>query len=144
MYYVDREQLEQRLSVLPKIVQALAEWAAGSGSQPSPLLGDLALERAVLLAIECVTDIGSLMIDGFVMRDASSYEDIVGVLGGEGVLPGPLTASLIELVKLRRPIMQQYATFRASELYPVAGELGGQLQRFEQAVRIYLQQHLFN
>ena len=38
------------------------------------------------------------MIDGFIMRDASSYEDIVEVLREEGVFDDSLGADLHELV----------------------------------------------
>ncbi len=48
------------------------------------------------------------MIDGFIMRDASSYEDIVQILQDEAVFDEETGSVLVELVKLRRPLVQHY------------------------------------
>lgn len=47
----------------------------------------LALERLVQLLIESIIDVGNMMIDGFIMRDPGSYEDIIDILEDEKVIP---------------------------------------------------------
>ena len=139
MYYVNRKQIDARLNVIPDLADALrglaAEW---NGT----LLQGLAQERALHLAIETVTDVGSCIIDGFIMRDASSYEDIVDIIAGEGVFPPELQAPLSALVRLRRPLVQDYYEWPRSVLHALAGTLPDTLLRFKAAVEAYLVQEL--
>ena len=46
----------------------------------------LALERMVQISIDSVLDVGNAMIDGFIMRDPGSYEDIIDILLDEKVI----------------------------------------------------------
>lgn len=139
MYYVNREQIAVRLATIPEIAEALSALAA---DWKGDLLQGLAQERALHLAIETVTDVGSYLIDGFIMRDASSYEDIVEITGGEGVFPGELQETLIELVKLRRAIVQDYYVWSRAELHPLTEKLIGVLPAFKSAVEGYLEREL--
>ena len=139
MYYVNREQIAVRLATIPEVAEALNALAAG---WKGDLLQGLAQERALHLAIETVTDVGSYLIDGFIMRDASSYEDIVEITGGEGVFPAELQETLIELVKLRRAIVQEYYVWPRAELHPMTEKLIGALPAFKSAVEAYLEREL--
>lgn len=149
MYYVNREQLEERLRFLPTLADAARSLAAirrdeetaGSMSADA-LLAALAAERVVHLAIEAVTDIGSLLIDGFLMRDASSYEDIVEIIRGEQVVDAPLAAALIELTMERRPLVQQYYALERGEPHPLVDTLPQTLTLFGEAVRAFVEREL--
>ena len=139
MYYVNREQISSRLRVIPDLANAMQMMAAGwDGSQ----LQGLAQERTLHLAVETVTDIGSCLIDAFIMRDASSYEDIIAIIHGESVFPEPLYAPLMELVKLRKPLVQDYYDWPRTELHPLTGLLPGVLTDFAAAVEHYLEKEL--
>ncbi|MFX3633835.1 MAG: DUF86 domain-containing protein [Candidatus Pristimantibacillus sp.] len=139
MYYVNREQIAVRLQVIPDLSQALqslaAEW---SGS----MMEGLAQERALHLAIEIVTDVGNYLIDGFVMRDASSYEDILEITGEEGVYPKELEATFVELVKLRKPLVQEYHNWPRAELHSMTSDLAQQLLIFKSSVESYIKREL--
>ncbi|AZK48042.1 DUF86 domain-containing protein [Paenibacillus lentus] len=141
MYYVNREQIERRLHMLPEIVQVLKS-SDTLQIQDSNLLERYALERALHLALEIVTDVGSYLIDGFIMRDASSYEDIIDIMLDEKVVGSELHASLIELVRLRKPLVQEY--YDVDRV--VASELLNRLKKeealpaFAEHVRAYLDQ----
>lgn len=139
MYYVNREQISARLKVIPEVVRALESISAG---WDGGLLLGLAQERALHLAIETVTDVGSCLIDGFIMRDASSYEDIVDIIAGEGVFPAEIHGTLLELVRLRKPLVQDYYEWDRAQLHPLASILPGILRQFQTAVNVYLQQEL--
>lgn len=139
MYYVNREQIAVRLDTMPDIASALQALAANwQGS----MLEGLAQERALHLAIETVTDIGSFLIDGFIMRDASSYEDIIEITGAEGVFPAQMLEILTELVKLRKPLVQDYYNWPRSELHPLTKTLSELLPAFKQSVERYLEREL--
>lgn len=136
MYYVNREQIERRLELVPELLQALRESAQAAPS----LLGRYAEERALHLAIEIVTDAGSYLIDGFIMRDASSYEDIVDIMLDENVIDASLHATLIELVRLRKPLVQDYFAWDRQEMIGLRERLPGALQEFSANVLKYLDQ----
>lgn len=139
MYYVNREQIAVRLETMPDIASALQVLAANwQGS----MMEGLAQERALHLAIETVTDVGSFLIDGFLMRDASSYEDIIEITGAEGVFPAQMLETLTELVKLRKPLVQDYYDWPRSELHPLTRTLSELLPAFKHSVERYLDREL--
>ena len=139
MYYVNREAIEKRLAAIPQLADTLA---ALSGAWQGTMLEGLAQERALHLAIEIVTDVGSALIDGFLMRDASSYEDIIDIIAGEDVIPPALAEPLRRLVSLRKPLVQEYFEWPRSELHPLSPELPALLRDFAERVRNYLRREL--
>lgn len=139
MYYVNREQIAVRLRAMPDIALALKNLAADwQGS----MMEGLAQERALHLAIETVTDVGSFLIDGFLMRDASSYEDIIEITGAEGSFPAYMLEPLIELVRLRKPLVQDYFDWPRGELHPLSTVLSELLPAFKVAVELYIEREL--
>lgn len=139
MYYVNQEQISARLAEIPQIAEALREL---SGNWKGTALEGLAQERCLHLAIEIVTDVGSCLIDGFIMRDASSYEDIIDITGAEGVFSAQLRDNLIELVKLRKPLVQEYYSWPRAELHQLSAQLSDWLEDYKSAVEHYLAQEL--
>jgi uncharacterized protein YutE (UPF0331/DUF86 family) len=139
VYYVNREEIEARLACIPDIAQALADAAS---DWKGTLMQGLAQERALHLAVEIVTDVGSYLIDGFLMRDASSYEDIVDIIAGEGVLPADVAEPLRKLVSLRKPLVQDYVQWPRKALNPLTPELPDLLRRFAEHVQDYLRHEL--
>ncbi|MCD1258992.1 DUF86 domain-containing protein [Paenibacillus athensensis] len=139
MYFVNREQIEQRLSFAAVAAEACREverrWTDTSGD----LLLQLAQERALHLAIETVTDVGSLLIDAYILRDASSYEDIVDILRDERAADEALASLLLELVKLRKPLVQDYISWPRAELHPLLPQLPEALERFATGVRTFME-----
>ncbi|MBP2001338.1 uncharacterized protein YutE (UPF0331/DUF86 family) [Paenibacillus shirakamiensis] len=139
MYYVNREQIERRLQVLPDIIEILK---SASDQTDHLLLHRYAEERALHLAIEVVTDVGSYLIDGFIMRDASSYEDIVDIMLDEHVVPEDMGNLLIQLVRLRRPLVQEYFSWDKGGLESLMHVLPDALADFAHRIRVYLDQEL--
>jgi len=135
LYYVNREQIERRLNVLPELEQV---FAAASSAKDNPLLFRYAEERALHLAIEIVTDVGSYLIDGFIMRDASSYEDIIDIMRDEKVIGQHLFELLTELVRLRKPLVQEYFEWDRSAGQALARKLPPAMEEFAGNVRAYL------
>ncbi|MNH76025.1 hypothetical protein D3C87_915250 [compost metagenome] len=141
MYYVNREQIERRLNMIPQIIEVLNQ-AEAKTNQDLELLYAFAEERALHLGIEVVTDVGSYLIDGFIMRDASSYEDIIDIMLDEKVVDGELAALLTELVRLRRPLVQEYFDWRKDGLSELVTGLSDALTSFALKVRDYLDHEL--
>lgn len=139
MYYVNQEQIASRLRMIPALNEAFETLSANwTGS----LIEGLAQERALHLAIEIVTDVGSFLIDGFILRDASSYEDIVDIVAEAGAFPEELRKPLGELVHMRRPLVQDYFELRQDELHPFSSSLPTILNAFKDSVEAYLEREL--
>lgn len=96
-----------------------------------------ALERRMQIAVECTADIGNAMIDALLMRDPASYTDIVTVLGDEGVITPEVAAAMIEVVSLRRYLVQEYLQDH-DVLLLAAASLAPVLTQFVVEVRAYL------
>ncbi|MBN2983131.1 MULTISPECIES: DUF86 domain-containing protein [Cohnella] len=139
MYYVNRKGIESRLACIPELAEAIREL---SGSWSGSTVQGLAQERVLHLALEIATDVGNALIDGFMMRDASSYEDIIEVIAGEGVISGTLAEFLRSLVGLRKPLVQDYDSWPRHKLHPLARELPEQMLAFAEEIKTYLRREL--
>lgn len=148
MYYVNQEQIDLRLSFVPTLLQACSElkeaWSKAAQEEASgeSLLLQFAQERTLHLAIETITDVGSLLIDAFMMRDASSYEDIIDILSDEGVFDRDTASTLRELVMLRRPLTQEYTSVTHKGLHPMMNRLPEALALFAEAVPAFIRKEM--
>lgn len=137
MYFVDREKLENTLVFLEKQISLFSnqeEW--------STPIEKAALERITHLMIESVLDVGNAMIDGFIMRDPGSYEDIIEILIDEKVVTQETGTSLKRLVQYRKVLVQLYTEIDHDELF---NQFSGQmnvLTLFPENVRDYLENEL--
>ena len=138
IYNVNTDEIDRRLAFIPLITEVSLQLEGVKHDEDNAGVYRFAAERAVHLAAECITDIGNYLIDGFVMRDASSYEDIVDILYGEQVFPSERYTYLQSVVRLRKPLVQEYDRVDPNELFLVAQHLAKELPLFEQAVRHYL------
>lgn len=118
MYYVNDEQIRKRLEFIPVVTGVLRRLAASDNRESYDAVAGFAEERALHLAIEVVTDVGSLLIDKFILRDASSYEDIIDIIRAEGMLPDDAAVHFRELIGLRRALTQHYMELDRTRLRP--------------------------
>lgn len=101
-----------------------------------------ALERIVHLLVECILDTGNDMIDGFIMRDPGSYDDIMDILVDEKVVPEGEGSQLKKLVSSRKTLVQQYQEVDHHDLLQVISEVEQALEVFPSRIRTYLEQEL--
>lgn len=137
MYFVDREKIERTLQFLEVQTAFLKE-----RSQWNSPLEKAALERAAHTAIESVLDVGNTMIDGFIMRDPGSYDDIVDILEDEKVITADMAASLKIIIGFRKMLVQQYIDVDHEQLKKDFMENAAVLEQFIPAVRDYLTNEL--
>lgn len=102
MYFVDREKIEHLLQYIDEL---LDEYSQSSFHSSIEKLG---LERIVHMLIESLLDVGNMMIDGFIMRDPGSYEDIIDILVDEKVIPASDQEPYKEMIKLRNTVVRDY------------------------------------
>lgn len=141
IYDVNRDSIGSRLQCVPDLAEALISIAA---SWEGTLIQGLAQERALHLAAEIATDVGHTLIDGFIMRDASSYEDIVDIIAEEGVITEQVAVIVRQVVLLRKSLVQEYDSWPRRELHPLSSKLPKVLLEFSSQVQIYLHKELDN
>lgn len=137
MYFVDRKKIEQTLQCLE---QAMAVFSAKEEYVQQS--DRYALERMAHLIIDCILDIGNAIIDGFIMRDPGSYEDIIDILVDEKVVQPKEGESLKEVVRLRKMLVQDYINVQHEQVIAVLQEQRAVIEAYPSHVRRYLEQEL--
>jgi uncharacterized protein YutE (UPF0331/DUF86 family) len=137
LYKVDVVRIERQLSYLETCVGVImcVRW------QQAGWVERFAVERALHVAVECVIEIGSVLIDGFMMRDPGGYLDIIDILEEEKVIPATVAIPLKAQVRLRERLVRDYDRVTKEELEPWTRETDW-YGAFIQHVRRYLQREL--
>ncbi|QED49212.1 type VII toxin-antitoxin system HepT family RNase toxin [Cytobacillus dafuensis] len=133
MYFVDREKIETTLVYLEQQF-TLFEQIDNLDSE----LEIAAMERTSQMIIEAILDVGNAMIDGFIMRDPGSYEDIVDILDDEKVIHDELTKSCKQIIKYRKMLVQNYTDINHEEVKAVFSEHLPIIKEFPEKIRKYL------
>lgn len=137
MYFVDREKIEATLVYLEKLIHLFSqqkEWTTA--------LEKAALERLNQMMIESVLDVGNAMIDGFIMRDPGSYDDIIDILVDEKVISAETGDHLKTLIQYRKNLVQEYISVDHVELYHQFSTHLNELVTFAGNIREYLTNEL--
>ena len=133
MYFVDRQKIEKNLTYLEKHIQLFQE-----SQQWDSEYSKLSLERIAHVMMDCILDVGNALIDGFMMRDPGSYEDIVDILLDEKVITKEMEEQFKQILPLRRMIVQEYLTIDHEQIYQVLHKNLPAVAAYPQAVRKYL------
>lgn len=145
MYFVDLKLLHQRLTYMEQLVNYLLDekhMPVNPGDDGGSLTIPLAYERALHLAIEIILDVGHQMIDGFMMRDPGSYEDVLDILVDEEVLTDQEGEQLKRLIAHRKQLVQHYIQVEHEKIQSGVEEAQEALQRFPERVKDYLTHQL--
>ena len=136
MYFVDRSKIDQTLQHIDTILQEMIK------QDDHTFMQKLSLERAVHLLIESVLDVGNMMIDGFIMRDPGSYEDIIDIMIDENVLPKQDEKAYKDIIQLRTTIVNDYLNIDHASLKMTVDRHQEKLQKFSAYIRSYLDNEL--
>ena len=137
MYFVDREKIEKTLVCLEDLLTLF-----NNHSKWDSIIEKKALERIVHISIEAILDVGNDMIDGFIMRDPGSYEDIIDILEDEKVVISEHAIRLKNIVKLRKDLVQDYLEINHNEISLTMTENIEAINLFSTSVRTYLENEL--
>ncbi|MGA8943217.1 MAG: DUF86 domain-containing protein [Thermoactinomyces sp.] len=137
VYDVDVKRIQKQLHHLGQCADVLKKLE----EKPSGLETRFSAERALHLAVECMIDVGTVMIDGFIMRDPGGYLDIVDILMDERVIDESTGDRLKKHVRLRERLIRYYTEVDWEELRPYLAEYD-LYERFQGQVLDYLQNEL--
>ena len=104
MYFVDRNQISESLNHM----EILLELYGNENGWQQDIIHSLALERIANVLIESIIDVGNSMIDGFIMRDPGSYEDIIDIMEDERVITSEMAGPLKQVIELRKMIVREF------------------------------------
>ncbi|MEK5233064.1 DUF86 domain-containing protein [Lysinibacillus sp. FSL K6-0232] len=138
MYFVDRNKITKNLQYLDgllAILEAEENWLQHD-------IKKLAIERIGHNIMESMMDVGNLMIDGFIMRDPGSYEDIIDILIDEKVITADLEAPYKAVVGLRKMLVREFIDVDSEEVVDVLTTNLTALKHFSPAVQHYLTNEL--
>jgi uncharacterized protein YutE (UPF0331/DUF86 family) len=137
VYFVDREKIEEILKYMEKqlrLFQKMESWKTD--------VEMLALERVCHTVIESILDTGNAMIDGFIMRDPGSYEDIIDILLDEQVVTKEMEVSLKNVISYRKMVVQEYTEIDHGAVAKSMSDNIESLRLFPEHVRNYLTNEL--
>lgn len=137
MYFVDRKKIEKMLECLEEVVHTFQ-----TNETYTEPLERYALERMAQTMIDCVLDVGNAMIDGFIMRDPGSYEDIIDILIDEKVISEEAGEKMKKVISLRKMLVQNYIEMDHEVIYNTVKEQIATLASYPANVRRYLEQEL--
>ncbi|WP_010095030.1 type VII toxin-antitoxin system HepT family RNase toxin [Ornithinibacillus scapharcae] len=132
MYFVERKKIEMTLQFIEQLLTEYEKMTVESYQEK------LALERLVQLLIESIIDVGNMMIDGFIMRDPGSYEDIIDILEDEKVIPTAESKPYKAVIELRKMLVKDYLEINHDKLSEVINENYSVLTQFSTRIRVYL------
>ncbi|WP_019243801.1 MULTISPECIES: DUF86 domain-containing protein [Bacillus] len=133
MYFVDRQKIESYLAFLEKNMDLFQEKTYWDDE-----ISKIALERVAQSMTDCVLDVSNAIIDGFIMRDPGSYEDIIDILLDEKVITKEMEVQFKQILPLRKTIVQDYLVINHELLQNVLRENFQAFKQFPNAVRQYL------
>lgn len=104
MYFVDKEVLLERLEYVDNLTDNYKETEG------------LALERSSQMLIEAVVDVGNMIIDGFILRDPGSYQDVMDIMETEGAISAADNSRFKETFKWRVELTRNYTRLDHGEM----------------------------
>lgn len=137
MYFVNRSKIAATLTYMDRLLAAFERKKEWEG-----LLDQLALERLALNVIESIIDVGNSMIDGFIMRDPGSYEDILDILLDEKVISEEMHQPLLQVISMRKMLVREFAETDHAELTEVLTRSMSELKKFQPCIQTYLADEL--
>ena len=138
MYFVDRNKITVNLNYLDELLTIFKNeenWLKDT-------ITKLALERIGHNVMEAMMDVGNLMIDGFIMRDPGSYEDIIDILVDEKVITPEMDAPLKAVVGLRKMLVREFVAVNHDEVIEVLTSSLQAMQQFSGKVHAYVTNEL--
>src|SRR5690606_10897104 len=133
MYFIDRSKITETVAYMNSLLELYETKKNWDG-----LDGQLALERLTQNIIESIIDVGNSMIDGFIMRDPGSYDDIIDILTDEKVITLEMDAPLKRVIGLRKALVRDFMKMDHDNIINVMNGSLEELKAFGPKVEHYL------
>jgi len=98
-----------------------------------------AIERYLEVSLECVLDIGEMVISKEDFRKPETYKEVIEILGDEGILPGGFAERFAEAAKFRNILVHMYAEVDVEMVYEILQNNLGDFDEFAKYIARYLE-----
>ncbi|HIS29221.1 MAG TPA: DUF86 domain-containing protein [Candidatus Avamphibacillus intestinigallinarum] len=136
MYFVDVGEIEKRLTYMDQLI---AQFKNEPKEQTTTYR--LASERYVDVVVEVILDVGHQVIDGFLMRDAGSYEDIITILLEEDVISERNAVVYKDFIRLRKKVRKSYTSIERAEIEQMIHDNQDAITSYTNDIRNYIKNH---
>jgi uncharacterized protein YutE (UPF0331/DUF86 family) len=135
-----RGQIRQHLNLMEKQFTVLHNLAERTNAEEfkADLVLQAAAERALHIGVETLTDIGNIMIDALVMRDAASYEDIFEILTDEKVFEKEFAEHFMGAVRFRKLLAHEYLKLDAEQVWDAVQKYHGDFATIRDSIAKYV------
>lgn len=135
MYFIDSKKITKNLVYMDSLLQIFettTDWKQDT-------VHELAAARIANVLIEAVIDVGNTLIDGFIMRDPGSYDDIIDILVDEKVVTPDMEAPLKALISHRRVLVRDILEVDIDALLVTMNEVLPNLKQFKPSVEKFVE-----
>jgi len=127
----------ERLQGYAKILNSYKKYSIQDINEDFTLRG--AIERYLEVSLECVLDIGEMVISKEGFRKPETYKEIIEILGEEGILPKGFAERFAEAAKFRNILVHMYAEVDVETVYKVLQNNLGDFDEFAKYIARYLE-----
>ncbi|MFQ6061248.1 MAG: DUF86 domain-containing protein [Thermoplasmata archaeon] len=133
------KEIHSKLEDLRKYTNLLKQYRQESKER---LMSDLtlrgAVERYLQVSIECVLEIGEMIISKESWRKPETYREVIEILGEKNVLPSEFAERFSRIAGLRNILVHRYADVDLDELYHHLQEDIGDFDEFARHIANHL------
>ena len=126
----------ERLQEYVRILNSYRKYSAQEIKKDFTLRG--AVERYLEIALECVLDIGEMIISREGFRKPETYREVIEILGEKGILPEKLAKKFAEAAKFRNLLVHMYAEVDVEIVYEILQNNLGDFDEFAKHIARYL------
>jgi len=127
----------ERLQEYVKILNSYKKYRVQDIKNDFTLRG--AVERYLEVSLECVLDIGEMIISFRGLRKPETYKEIIEILGEAGILPEGFAARFAEAAKFRNILVHMYAEIDVEMVYEILQNNLGDFDEFARYIARYLE-----
>lgn len=95
-------------------------------------------ERYLQLSIECILDVGNMLIVSLDLRKPSDKQEIIDILEESKIIPSLLATRLSGVARFRNLLVHEYVKIDRGKVYNILKEKISDLETYAKAITRYL------
>ena len=127
----------ERLQEYVRILNSYRKYSIQEIKKDFTLKG--AVERYLEVSLECVLDIGEMVISKEGFRKPETYREVIEILGEKGILPEEFAKRFAEVAKFRNILVHMYAEVDVEMVYEILKNNLGDFDEFAKYIARYLE-----
>ena len=127
----------ERLQEYVRILNSYRKYSIQEIKKDFTLKG--AVERYLEVSLECILDIGEMVISKEGFRKPETYREVIEILGEKGILPEEFAKRFAEVAKFRNILVHMYAEVDVEMVYEILQNNLGDFDEFAKYIARYLE-----